>query len=50
MAEARIDPSSLEQFVAAIFEKAGFSPQDAATEAHVLVWANLRGVTSGVEG
>ena len=46
MAEVRIDPSSLEQFVAAIFEKAGFSPQDAATEAHVLVWANLRGVDS----
>ena len=46
MAEIRIDPGSLEQFVAAIFEKADFTPEDAATEAHVLVWANVRGVDS----
>ncbi|MHB1318462.1 MAG: Ldh family oxidoreductase [Anaerolineae bacterium] len=46
MADTRIDSASLEQFVAAIWEKVGFSPQDAATEAHVLVWANLRGVDS----
>jgi LDH2 family malate/lactate/ureidoglycolate dehydrogenase len=46
MADIRIDSSSLEQFVAAVWEKAGFTAQDAATEAHVLVWANLRGVDS----
>ncbi|MFO7698235.1 MAG: Ldh family oxidoreductase [Anaerolineae bacterium] len=46
MAETRIDSASLEQFVAAIWEKVGFNAQDAATEAHVLVWANLRGVDS----
>ncbi len=46
MAEIRIDPGSLEKFVAAIFEKAGFTAEDAATEARVLVWANVRGVDS----
>ncbi|MGI6368793.1 MAG: Ldh family oxidoreductase [Anaerolineae bacterium] len=46
MPEIRIDSQSLEAFVAAIFERAGFSAEDASTEAHVLVWANLRGVDS----
>ncbi|NLT74750.1 MAG: Ldh family oxidoreductase [Chloroflexi bacterium] len=46
MADIRIDSQTLEQFVAAIWEKAGFTAEDAATEAHVLVWANLRGVDS----
>jgi ureidoglycolate dehydrogenase (NAD+) len=46
MADTRIDHGTLEQFVAAIFEEAEFKPADAATEARVLVWANLRGVDS----
>ena len=36
----------LHWFVAEIFKAAGFSPSDAAIEADVLVWANLRGVDS----
>lgn len=46
MPDLRFNHQDLESFVTAIFEKVGFSPQDAATEAHVLVWANLRGVDS----
>jgi len=46
MADRRIRAEELEAFAAAVFEKVGLSPQDAATEAHVLVWANLRGIDS----
>lgn len=46
MAEQRYDHQALEAFVAQVFAKVGFSTEDAATEAHVLVWANLRGVDS----
>jgi LDH2 family malate/lactate/ureidoglycolate dehydrogenase len=37
---------SLESFTAQIFVEAGLPPRDAAIEAEVLVWANLRGVDS----
>ncbi len=46
MPETRVAAQELEAFAAAIFEKVGLSPEDAATEAHVLVWANLRGIDS----
>ena len=46
MAEMRIAADVLERFTAAVFEKVGLAPEDAATEAHVLVWANLRGIDS----
>jgi ureidoglycolate dehydrogenase (NAD+) len=46
MAEQRFDHQALEAFVAQVFAKVGFGEEDAATEAHVLVWANLRGVDS----
>ncbi len=46
MAEIRIAAEPLERFTAAVFERVGLSPEDAATEAHVLVWANLRGIDS----
>jgi LDH2 family malate/lactate/ureidoglycolate dehydrogenase len=41
-----IDWHSLWQFTKAVFMAVGLSPGDAATEADVLVWANLRGVDS----
>jgi ureidoglycolate dehydrogenase (NAD+) len=34
------------QFTRNVFEKVGLSPEEAETEADVLVWANLRGVDS----
>ena len=46
MTELRFDHESLEDFVAQVFGQVGFRQEDAATEAHVLVWANLRGVDS----
>jgi LDH2 family malate/lactate/ureidoglycolate dehydrogenase len=46
MSEVRIDAATLERFTAALFEGMGLAPEDAATEAHVLVWANLRGIDS----
>ncbi|MBC7254779.1 MAG: Ldh family oxidoreductase, partial [Chloroflexi bacterium] len=46
MADRRVRAEELEAFATAVFERVGLSPQDAATEAHVLVWANLRGVDS----
>ncbi|NLX35698.1 MAG: Ldh family oxidoreductase [Chloroflexi bacterium] len=46
MNEVRIDAATLERFTAALFEGMGLAPADAATEAHVLVWANLRGIDS----
>ncbi|MBC7236360.1 MAG: Ldh family oxidoreductase [Chloroflexi bacterium] len=44
--DIRIDRKPLQEFTQKIFERAGMSPQDAAIEAEVLVWANLRGVDS----
>ena len=41
-----VDWKSLESFAAQIFVEAGLPPRDAAIEAEVLVWANLRGVDS----
>ena len=38
--------SQLQEFVQKVFVQLGMSPEDAATEAEVLVWANLRGVDS----
>ena len=46
MSDIRIDASKLEAFTRQCFENAGLSTEDAATEAEVLVWANLRGVDS----
>ena len=46
MADIRIAPETLESFTASVFEQVGLQPEDAATEAHVLVWANLRGIDS----
>ncbi|MDE2727464.1 MAG: Ldh family oxidoreductase, partial [Gemmatimonadota bacterium] len=46
MAEIRVDGKKLRAFTAAVFEKVGLTPADAAIEAEVLVWANLRGVDS----
>ena len=46
MAEISIDWRTLQTFVQALFEKMGLPPDDAATEAQVLVWANRRGVDS----
>ena len=42
----RVDGTDLERFTAEVFEGAGMSREDAATEARVLVWANMRGVDS----
>jgi ureidoglycolate dehydrogenase (NAD+) len=44
--ELRIHATPLQQFTQAVFTKAGMPPADAAIEAEVLVWANLRGVDS----
>ena len=47
MAEAlRVDASTLESFTCEVFKKAGMPAEDAAIEAEVLIWANLRGVDS----
>ncbi len=46
MADIRVDWKELQEFTAAVFEQAGLPPGDAAVEAEVLVWANLRGVDS----
>jgi len=37
---------SLQKFIREVLMRAGMSPEDAATEAEVIVWANLRGVDS----
>jgi ureidoglycolate dehydrogenase (NAD+) len=42
----RVSESELRRFVAAVFEAKGMRPDDAATVADVLVWADLRGVSS----
>jgi LDH2 family malate/lactate/ureidoglycolate dehydrogenase len=44
--DIRIDAQILEAFTKDIFTQAGLPPEDAAIEAEVLVWANLRGVDS----
>ena len=46
MADISIDAGELEAYTRACFERAGLPETDAATEAEVLVWANLRGVDS----
>ncbi|MBT4610521.1 MAG: Ldh family oxidoreductase, partial [Gemmatimonadetes bacterium] len=42
----RVDGKDLERFTAQAFEGVGMSREDAATEARVLLWANMRGVDS----
>lgn len=42
----RIDATILREFVTTVFVRLGMSEADAAIEAEVLVWANLRGVDS----
>lgn len=44
--ELRVEPSTLESFTSEVFKQAGMPDKDAAIEAEVLVWANLRGVDS----
>lgn len=46
MSDTLIQHESLQAFTAQLFEAVGMSPADAAIEAEVLVWANLRGVDS----
>ncbi|MCE2433335.1 MAG: Ldh family oxidoreductase [Candidatus Latescibacteria bacterium] len=46
MSDIRIRAEHLEPFIQSVFENAGLSPEDAAIEAEVLIWANLRGVDS----
>ena len=46
MVDISIDRETLEAFTRQAFERAGMSAEDAATEAEVLIWANLRGVDS----
>ncbi len=44
--EIRVDANELKRFTTEVFICAGMPPDDAAIEAEVLVWANLRGVDS----
>lgn len=44
--EVRVDWGSLKEFTKEVFVAVGMSPEDAETEAEVLIWANLRGVDS----
>lgn len=46
MTNVLINWKPLQDFTQAVFEGVGMSPADAAIEAEVLVWANLRGVDS----
>src|SRR5262245_50474448 len=46
MSDVRVDWKELTAFAARLFERVGLPPDDAAVEAEVLVWANLRGVDS----
>ena len=46
LADVRINWNRLQEFTAAVFSRAGMPEADAALEAEVLVWANLRGVDS----
>ena len=45
-AEVRVDAAALREFTTAVFTAAGVPADDAALEADVLLWANLRGVDS----
>ena len=38
--------SDLQEFISSVFAHAGLPDEDAALEAEVLVWANLRGIDS----
>ena len=42
----RVDWEELQEFTREVFVKQGCPPEDAKTEAEVLVWANLRGIDS----
>ncbi|MBV7329597.1 Ldh family oxidoreductase [Chloroflexi bacterium TSY] len=44
--EIRVHADALQTFTQSVFTHAGLPPDDAAIEADVLVWANLRGVDS----
>lgn len=44
--DLRVEAADLQAFTQEIFEGLGMPPADAAIEAEVLVWANLRGVDS----
>lgn len=44
--EVRVAAEPLTKFTREVFVRAGFSQEDAALQAEVLVWANLRGVDS----
>jgi LDH2 family malate/lactate/ureidoglycolate dehydrogenase len=44
--EVRVPWEPLQAFTREVFTKVGLPPEDAAIEAEVLVWANLRGVDS----
>jgi ureidoglycolate dehydrogenase (NAD+) len=46
MTDVLIHAESLQAFAASAFAKAGMPEKDAALEAEVLVWANLRGIDS----
>ncbi len=46
MTDIYVDGKALQSFTATVFEKVGLPVEDAAIEAEVLVWANLRGVDS----
>ena len=44
--EVRVAWEALSEFTREVFVRVGMPPEDAATEASVLMWANLRGVDS----
>jgi ureidoglycolate dehydrogenase (NAD+) len=46
MPETRVDGRELQDFTTKVFAALGMPPADAAKEAEVLVWANLRGIDS----
>lgn len=44
--DVRVSAQALQAFTTEVFTQAGLPPADAAIEAEVLVWANLRGIDS----
>lgn len=46
MENIRVEWKALQEFARQVFEGLGLPPKDAAKEAEVLIWANLRGVDS----
>ena len=44
--EIRVNYRELKEFTREVFKRVGVPPEDAETEAEVLIWANLRGVDS----